>query len=170
MDIVSLDIQRSRDHGIPSYTKYRKYCGLKDIESIQDFSQIMVEGSVDKLLKLYGTLNKTDLLIGALFEKHEEDAMVGPTMKCIIRDQFIRTRIADRYFYDLPEVFNEDQLREIRKVTLARIFCDNSNNITTMQKQVFLIPTTADLQLCNSQLIPKINLNYWSEMVDVIKK
>ena len=58
-------------------------------------------------MKLYGTLNKTDLLIGALFEKHEEDAMVGPTMKCIIRDQFIRTRIADRYFYDLPEVFNK---------------------------------------------------------------
>lgn len=46
-------------------------------------------------------------MVGALFEKHEEDSMVGPTMRCIIREQFIRTRMADRYFYDLPNIFNE---------------------------------------------------------------
>jgi len=44
MDIVSLDIQRSRDHGIPSYSQFRKYCGLKDIENEQDLSEIMMEG------------------------------------------------------------------------------------------------------------------------------
>lgn len=44
MDIVSLDIQRSRDHGIPSYTQFRKYCGLKAIESVQDLAQVMVKG------------------------------------------------------------------------------------------------------------------------------
>jgi len=44
MDIVSLDIQRSRDHGIPSYTKFRKFCGLKDIANVQDLSEIMVNG------------------------------------------------------------------------------------------------------------------------------
>jgi len=52
MDIVSLDIQRSRDHGIPSYTKFRKYCGLKGIETVQDLSEIMVDGvSLIKKLK-----------------------------------------------------------------------------------------------------------------------
>ncbi|XP_025190404.1 peroxidase-like [Melanaphis sacchari] len=166
MDIVSLDIQRSRDHGIPSYTEYRKFCGLKGIESLQDLSQTMVPGSVDRLLKLYKTWNDIDLLIGALFEKHVDDAMVGPTMRCIVREQFVRTRIADRYFYDLPDVFNKDQLREIRKVSLARIFCDNSNNVTKMQKQAFLKPSVTDLQLCKSQIIPNINLNHWAEMVD----
>jgi len=44
MDIVSLDIQRSRDHGIPSYTQFRKYCGLDDIETVEDLSEIMMEG------------------------------------------------------------------------------------------------------------------------------
>ncbi|XP_060859433.1 LOW QUALITY PROTEIN: peroxidase-like [Metopolophium dirhodum] len=170
MDIFSLDIQRTRDHGIPRYTKFRKYCGLKDIENMKDLSEIMVEGSTERLLKQYKHWIHIDLLVGALFEKHEEDSMVGPTMRCIIREQFIRTRIADRYFYDLPKVFNEDQLTEIRKVTLARVFCDNSNNITMMQKQVFLKPEMADLQLCNSQSIPKININHWSEMVDTFQK
>ncbi|KAL4103574.1 hypothetical protein QTP88_018935 [Uroleucon formosanum] len=113
MDILSLDIQRSRDHGIPSYTQFRKYCGLKDVENIQDLSEIMVEGSADRLLKLYKTWNDIDLLVGALLEKHVDDAMVGPTMRCIIREQFVRTRIADRYFYDVPGVFSDCQYTEI---------------------------------------------------------
>ncbi|CAI6352934.1 unnamed protein product [Macrosiphum euphorbiae] len=49
MDIVSLDIQRTRDHGIPSYSEFRKYCGLKAIRSVQDLSKIMVEGGSDTL-------------------------------------------------------------------------------------------------------------------------
>jgi len=44
MDFISLAIQQSRDHGIPSYTEFRKYCELKDIKSIKDLSKIMVEG------------------------------------------------------------------------------------------------------------------------------
>ncbi|XP_003241493.3 peroxidase-like [Acyrthosiphon pisum] len=170
MDVVSLDIQRSRDHGIPSYTEFRKYCRLKAIRSVKDLSRIMVEGSTDRLLKQYNHWRDIDLFVGLLFEKHEDDSMVGPTMRCIIREQFIRTKIADRYFYDLPNIFNEYQLTEIRKVTLARIFCDNSNNVTMMQKKVFLIPEMADLHFCSSQLIPKININHWSEMVDTFQK
>ncbi|VVC41836.1 Hypothetical protein CINCED_3A019850 [Cinara cedri] len=171
MDIVSLDIQRSRDHGIPSYTQFRKYCGLKDIHSIQDLAQIMVKGSTNKLLKQYKTWDDIDLLIGALFEKHSEDAMVGPTMRCIIREQFIRTRLADRYFYDLPKIFKKHQLAEIRKVTLARVFCDNSDSVTKMQQRVFFKPISDDdLLPCSSQLIPKINLKHWTDNVDTNQK
>lgn len=62
MDIVSLDIQRSRDHGIPSYTQFRKYCGLKDIQSIQDLAQIMVKGVSSKT-----SINKNKLFTNYLF-------------------------------------------------------------------------------------------------------
>jgi len=103
MDRLSLDIQRNRDHGIPSYQQFRKYCGLKDIKNKQDMLEIINP----KVLKVYRSWNDIELLTGALFEKHEDDAMVGPTMRCIIREQFIRTRTADRYFYDLPKVFKK---------------------------------------------------------------
>lgn len=167
MDVVSLDIQRGRDHGIPSYAQFRRYCGLKDIQSVQDLAQVMVKGSTNRLLKQYKTWNDIDLLVGALFEKHEDDAMVGPTMGCIIREQFTRTRRADRYFYDVPKVFTKHQLAEIRKITLARVFCDNSDNVTRMQQRVFFKPVSAgDLLPCDSQLIPKINLKPWSDAAD----
>lgn len=51
-------------------------------------------------MKQYKTWDDIDLLIGALLEKHADGAMVGPTMRCIISEQFVRTRVADRYFYD----------------------------------------------------------------------
>lgn len=35
-----------------------------------------------------------------------------------------------------------DQLNEIKKTTLARIFCDNTNNVLTMQPYVFYKPVT----------------------------
>ncbi|XP_029341799.1 peroxidase-like [Acyrthosiphon pisum] len=166
MDILSLNIQRSRDHGIPSYTQFRKYCGLKDIENMQDLSEIMVEGSADRLLKLYKTWNDIDLLVGALLEKHVDDAMVGPTMRCIIREQFVRTRIADRYFYDVPGVFSDYQLEDIQRVTLARIICNHqfppNNGLTTLK--VFLRPEIfngSTLHRCHPILIPEINTWSW---------
>ncbi|CAI6355783.1 unnamed protein product [Macrosiphum euphorbiae] len=163
MDIFSLDIQRSRDHGIPSYTQFRKYCGLKDIENMQDLSEIMVEGSADRLMKLYKTWNDIDLLVGALSEKHVDDAMVGPTMRCIIREQFVRTRIADRYFYDVPGVFSDYQLENLKKVTLARVLCDNLQASSYEPQQVFLIHAeyNSSIHNCGSKLIPKINFNGW---------
>ncbi|XP_060858011.1 peroxidase-like [Metopolophium dirhodum] len=170
MDVVSLDIQRSRDHGIPSYTQFRKYCGLDDIETVEDLSEIMVEGAADRILKQYKNWNDIDLMVGALSEKHADDAMVGPTMRCIIREQFVRTRSADRYFYDVPGVFNKDQLAEIRKFTLARFICLNANNVTTIQKQVFLKPaSTGELKLCKEgDEIPRIFVSRWAELAQTI--
>jgi len=60
MNIVSLDIQRSCNHGIPSYTEFRKYCQPKAIRSVQDLSQIIVEGVG---LKIFEILNNIIVII-----------------------------------------------------------------------------------------------------------
>ncbi len=48
--------------------------------------------------------------------------------------QFARLKLGDRFFYDLgldPNTrFSEQQLREIRKTSMARILCDNTDTVT----------------------------------------
>lgn len=41
MDLVAINIQRGRDHGMPPYTKWRKICNLPEAKSFNDLSDVM---------------------------------------------------------------------------------------------------------------------------------
>lgn len=78
-------------------------------------------------------------------ESSEDDAIVGPTFRDIIADQFSRLRRGDRYFYEHdaninPGHFTPAQMQEIKKVSLARIICDNSDHLalTTQSMNAFV--------------------------------
>lgn len=64
--------------------------------------------------------------------------MVGPTIGCLLGQQFRTLRKCDRFWYENSNVFTRftpEQLAEIRKVTLSKIICTNSDQITHIQKQ-----------------------------------
>lgn len=42
-DLLSLDIQRGRDHGIPAYVHFRKYCNLSEVLSFKDLGNVVVQ-------------------------------------------------------------------------------------------------------------------------------
>ena len=46
MDLVSLNIQRGREHGIPSYNRWREWCGLHTINTWDDLLSVMANHSV----------------------------------------------------------------------------------------------------------------------------
>lgn len=90
---------------------------------------------------LYVSHEDVDLTVGASLESHVAGALAGPTFLCILTEQFYRTRVGDRYFFERGDndiAFSRDQLNEVRKASMARLFCDNGNNIEQMQRAAFL--------------------------------
>ncbi|GJQ68840.1 putative animal haem peroxidase [Trypoxylus dichotomus] len=166
-DIVSLDIQRGRDHGLPSYTAFRSLCGLPEVQTFHDLSPDIPKNVASALAKVYRDPHDIDLLIGGMAETPRGDSLLGPTFSCIVSDQFLRTKWGDRYFYEhdeQPKPFNSKQLAEIKRTALARILCDNGDNIRVMQPNAFRpISPSNPLTSCSGNAIPRLNLNYWME-------
>lgn len=40
LDLVSLNIQRGRDHGLPGYSEFRKHCKLTPVETWEQLSNV----------------------------------------------------------------------------------------------------------------------------------
>ncbi|KAH7729319.1 Protein C46A5.4 [Aphelenchoides avenae] len=133
LDLAALIIQTGRDHGINSYASWREYCGLPRPNSFEDLKEIVLESvDVASLSRVYNNVNDTDLFVLGLAEKPAHGALVGPTFACLIAKQFEKTRHGDRFWYENffePSAFSEGQLNELRKTTLARIICDNTDDI-----------------------------------------
>lgn len=55
---------------------------------------------------MYKKVQDIDLLVGGISELPAEDAMLGPTLQCIMGQQFLNSKIGDRFFYDNREQVN----------------------------------------------------------------
>ena len=85
---------------------------------------------IDLLKDYYEDVDDIDLFVGGTMEDRQEGSLLGPAFSCIIADQFLRLKEGDRFWYENGEFrskFNVAQLDAIRKVTMARIICDNSD-------------------------------------------
>lgn len=102
LDLVSLNIQRGRDHGLPGYNEWRRYCGLRKVESFADLAEDLEPESLAEISKVYAHVDDVDLYTGALAESDKADGLVGPTFRCIIGDQFSRIQRGDRFWYESP--------------------------------------------------------------------
>ena len=52
-----------------------------------------------KLKSLYKDINNVDLWVGGIAEDHETGSALGPTIRKIFLDQFVRIRDGDRFWY-----------------------------------------------------------------------
>lgn len=142
-DLRAVDIQRGRDHGVARYNDFREACGLSRAKKWDDYLDLIPKTEVEKLKQVYESFEDVELSVGGSLENIiDKDTLSGPTQLCIFDIQFYNTRVTDRYWFESgdPEVaFTRPQLAEIRKSTFARLFCDNSNNVTRVQKKAFNI-------------------------------
>ena len=90
-------------------------------------------------------------------------AALGPTFSRIIARQFRDLRKGDRFWYERYSPYNgftAAQLRELRKVSLARVICDNSDDIDQIQRRV-MSQVGQENPRVNCPDIPQFSLANW---------
>jgi len=163
-DKMATIIQTGRDHGLPTYTQVREYCGLPSISSFAELNNTIDDDIIDLLESVYSHHDDIDLVVGGLSERPLSGAVVGPTFGCLLGQQFQILKKGDRFWYENnipPSAFTKDQLQELRKVNLASILCENLDGVYMVQPDVFIgldpylnSPVTCDV-------FPRINIELW---------
>ncbi|XP_019615365.1 PREDICTED: uncharacterized protein LOC109463095 [Branchiostoma belcheri] len=166
LDLAALNIQRGRDHGLPGYNAWRVRCGLPRANSFDELASEIPDGfSRKRLEKLYSHVDDIDVFVGGLAEESVPGGVVGPTFACLIGLQFQALRKGDRFWFENRGQFTAAQLAEIRKTSLARILCDNTDGTTHMQPDVFMLPTQTGNERVACSSLSQMDLTKWQESV-----
>lgn len=163
LDLAAMNIHRSRDHAIPGYIEFRKFCNMTEVDRFEDLKNEITDPEVlKKLQQLYGHPGNIDIWVGGILEDPVEQGRVGPLFRCLLIEQFRRLRDGDRFYYENPSVFKPEQLIQIKQYTLSRVLCDNGDNITRVSKNAFILPKLQG-GFISCEEIPQVDLNLWSE-------
>ncbi|XP_044733835.1 peroxidasin isoform X3 [Chrysoperla carnea] len=162
LDLAAMNIQRSRDHGIPGYLEYRAYCNLSKVETFDDLRNDIKDHNIRQILQnLYGHPGNIDVWVGGILEDQLEGSKVGPLFRCLLIEQFRRLRDGDRFWYENPATFKPEQLTQIKQASLARVLCDNGDEINDVTHDVFVLPKRQG-GFVECSKIPRIDLRMWS--------
>lgn len=144
LDLISLNLQRGRDHGIPDYvsvreqlllpvpTSYRNVTGsldpdgsggAEDDEEEQDRAKVAA-----KMEAVFGPFKRKnlDLFVGGLAEPHRSGASIGETFATIIERTFQSVRAADAGWYQ-KVLSDEEQTFVEGEMTLSKLIALNTN-------------------------------------------
>ncbi|XP_053677833.1 peroxidase-like [Anopheles nili] len=159
VDLKAIDIQRARDHGLANYNDFRAHCGLPRV-SWADFDDLLRPTAARHLPDQYGAVEDVELSVAGALERPTGDGMAGETFSCILLDQFRRTRVGDRFFFENGNTFTSRQLFELRKASMARVLCDNTEGLAEIQqKAFFLVSEQNPVEPCAQ--LPEVNLIRW---------
>lgn len=162
-DLAALNIQRGRDHGLPGYGAWRRECNLSHADIFQETSYEIKNATSRQILHdLYEDVEYADLWVAGLAEDSLPGAIVGPTLHCIIKEQFRRLRDGDRFWFENKGLFTEEQFDEIIKTSLSRVLCDNVFGIVSVQRDAF-IAATDELKRVECTQIPGLDLSKWEQ-------
>ena len=147
-DLAARNIQRGRDHGIPGYTEFRKYCNLSVPTSFDDNPRDfnISQQNWDNMKSVYEKVEDIDAFTGGVSEDNlDPDGLVGETFACIIGKQFKNLKNGDRFFFThgVQEISPyaqglETEVKDsILKRGLSDIICDNIPTLDKITKNVF---------------------------------
>jgi peroxidase len=136
-DLVALNIQRGRDHGLPSYNTVRRALGLPPKSSFADISS---DPRIQARLKsAYTLVDDVDLWVGGLAEDHLPGTMVGELIHTVLVRQFTALRDGDRFWYE--RTLSRSEQRLVNNSRLADIIRRNTDIGAEIGADVFHVPT-----------------------------
>ncbi|KAJ0057305.1 hypothetical protein NL108_002279 [Boleophthalmus pectinirostris] len=162
LDLGSLNMARGREHGLPGYNAWRRFCGLSAPRNQAELAQVMNNTKLArKLLELYGTPENIDVWLGGVAEPFVRGGRVGPLFACLIANQFKNIRQGDRLWYENPGVFTRRQRIALSRVSLSRVICDNTG-ITSVPRDAYSVLSNSNrLMQCSS--LPSVDLTAWRD-------
>lgn len=163
-DLLSLDVDRGRDHGIPPYVHYRKLCGLRPVHTFDEFKkECKSYDAVNRLQAVYGNhFEDLDLVAGLVLEKPVPGSFYGPTAVCIMGEQYYRLKYADRFWFEHlyhPGAFSKDQVHDIMKISMATLICRNTD-VEFLQRNVFKMAGKGNPKVSCKVILSETDYNY----------
>jgi hypothetical protein len=132
-DLPALNIQRGRDHGLPSYNYVREAFGFAPAHSFADVSS---DPEIQaRLAAAYASVDDIDLWVGGLAEDPLPRGHLGPLFTAIIKEQFEALRDGDRFWYQRSLGMMERML--VGMTRLSDIIRRNTTIGRELQSNVF---------------------------------
>lgn len=135
-DLVALNIQRGRDHGMPSYNQMRIDMRLTPAQTFADVSS---DPDIQaRLASVYVSVDKIEAWVGVLAEDHVPGAMVGDLALTMLKEQFEVLRDGDSFWY--ARYFQGVERSWLEATRLADIIRRNTTVDEELPDDVFHLP------------------------------
>jgi hypothetical protein len=138
-DLLSVNIQRARDHGIPDFNSIRESLGFQKLGKFNDFL------FHDELASVYSDTNQIDCWIGMNSEPRLDGLMVGETQRTVLARNFANIRDGDPHFYK-NSITDDNLLGMIESTKFADIIRRNSDrpgSLNDVRDDVFFLQNPA---------------------------
>ena len=176
-NLLALNFQRGRDHGLQSYTEYRKLCGIPNAKRrgsnpFSIFSNTITNPEIlNDLQTTYGSpSNHVDLFAAGISETNDGAKLLGRTFGCILSRTFQELRDGDRFYYENKDVVSLLQQREVKKMNMARVMCLTLRNVESMQENLFDVFVPGKDKRIPCLLLKKRSLNVEQWLIQSIIK
>ena len=63
LDLAALNVQRGREHGVPSYNRWREWCGLPTFRAFEEMLGVMKNKTVSAYARFVCTIRLSVLLL-----------------------------------------------------------------------------------------------------------
>lgn len=135
MDLMALNIQRGRDHGLPSYSEVASLFGLGPMNSFEDLTSDVELAT--KLETLYQDVNNVDLWVGMLAADRMPGTEFGLVLNNVVANEFQRLMKGDRFFFAWDDGLSELEKQQIMDTRLSDVIARNTN-LNNVRANVFL--------------------------------